>query len=71
MTLLGCELKRPGLTDLTAAVAIGVALWSFLWEDGLSSPTLIGAGGSLLAIVFGCVSNACGVNVTKEWKPSC
>lgn len=69
MTLLGCELKRPSLNELTAAVAIGVALWLTLVLTGLVASTPVGAGSNLVAIVFGCFSNACGISVTGGWRP--
>ncbi|MBC3871499.1 hypothetical protein [Undibacterium oligocarboniphilum] len=65
MTILGIELRRPTYWEFTSAVVFGVAIWSALVILGWSSETRIGAGANLAAIVFGCVSNAIGIEVKK------
>lgn len=65
MTILGVELQRPTFGSLTAAVALGVLLWALLTASPVGSPTPVAAGANLAAILFGCVSNAIGIDIKK------
>lgn len=67
--VLDCEVQWPGFGKMTLAVALAVGLWSLQFLFGLGSKTTVSAGASLVAMVFGCVSNAIGINITKGWKP--
>ena len=69
MKLLDCDVRWPGFGPFTLAVAIAVGLWCLLFFSGLGSKTAVGAGANLAAIVFGSMSNAIGIDVTKGWKP--
>lgn len=65
LTVAGVALRRPGFSALTRAIAIAVALWAVLTLSPLGAKDAIGAGGNLLAIAFGCVSNQFGIDVRR------
>ena len=68
MTIIGVEIHKPSFRSLTGAVLAGVLLWAAVVFSGLASTTKIGAGANLSAILFGCICNACGIDVTKGLK---
>lgn len=69
MMIFGIELHKPTLQSLTGACLVGVLLWVVIVFAGVGSMTSNEAGAILVAIMFGCVSNSIGIDVTKGFKP--
>lgn len=66
MIVAGIELKRPSFWGLTSAVVTGVALWALLLTiSPFGAKDAVGAGAILAAIVWGCVSNAIGIELRR------
>jgi hypothetical protein len=65
MQILGVELKQPDFWAATQSVGLAVVLWAVLTASPFGATTAAGAAANLAAIVFGCLSNAAGVDVRK------
>lgn len=65
MKLLDVEIRWPGFWPTTSAVAVGVLLWTLLTLSPLGAEDSTTASANLVAIVFGCVSNAAGIEVKR------
>lgn len=65
MRLLGVDVRWPGFWHATSAVAVGVGLWALLTISPLGAKDSTTACANLVAIVFGCMSHACGIDVKR------
>lgn len=68
ISIFGVKLIRPGFWPLTQAIAIAVVLWTLLTFSPLGATSAVGVGANLAAILFGCISNAIGIDVSKGVK---
>lgn len=65
MSILGVQIHRPGFWPFTRAVAFAIVFWLLLLASPLGATSTVGAGASLAAMIFGCISDTIGIDLTK------